>query len=140
MPALRNYHIFISHAWDYNDDYQTIKRWLNETPYFLWTDNSVPITRPLPTRTNAELRKELRERIATSSCVIILAGMYAAYSEWIDYEMVTAAAYEKPIIAVIPWAQERIPIKIQQCACTMIHWQSSSVVQAVRDYAIDRTE
>ena len=100
----------------------------------------MPITRPLPTRTNAELRKELRERIATSSCVIILAGMYAAYSEWIDYEMVTAAAYEKPIIAVIPWAQERIPIKIQQCACTMIHWQSSSVVQAVRDYAIDRTE
>lgn len=85
------------------------------------------------------MRKELQKRIAASSCIIILAGMYAAYSEWIDYEIVTAAAYRKPIIAVIPWAQERIPMKIRQYASTMIRWQSNSVVQAVRDYAIDKT-
>ena len=137
--TLRNYHIFISHAWDYNIQYETIKGWLNKTPYFLWTDYSVPISKPLDTRTDAELRKKLRERIAASSCVIILAGMYAAYSKWIDYEINMAVEYKKPIIAVKPWGQERIPVKIQNNATEMIGWNSDSVVHTVRLYAIDRT-
>lgn len=30
MPSLRNYHILISHSWDYDSDYQKIKGWLDE--------------------------------------------------------------------------------------------------------------
>ena len=47
MPSLRDYHILISHSWDYSSDYQTIKGWLNDAKNFDWTDYSVPLTKPL---------------------------------------------------------------------------------------------
>lgn len=80
MPSLRNYHILISHSWDYNSHYETISGWLNATPYFSWTDYSVPITRPLTVSGVNDLKQKIRNRISLCSCVIILSGMYVAYS------------------------------------------------------------
>ncbi|MBR3170857.1 MAG: TIR domain-containing protein [Lachnospiraceae bacterium] len=136
MPSLRNYHILISHSWDYNRHYETIKGWLNASPYFLWTDYSVPITNPLNVNGVNELKQKIRNRISLCSCVIILSGMYVAYSNWIDFEIDTAVAMGKPIIGVKPWGQERIPAKVQNNADIMVGWNSSSIVEAVREYAL----
>lgn len=136
MPSLRNYHIMISHSWDYNKHYKTISDWLNATPCFLWTDYSVPITRPLSVNGTNDLKLKLRNRISLCSCVIILSGMYVTYSEWIDFEIDTAVSMGKPIIGVKPWGQERIPTKVQDNADIMIGWNSASVVDAVRRYAL----
>ena len=136
MPSLRNYHILISHSWDYNNHYETISGWLNDTPYFLWTDYSVPITRPLTVSGVNELKQKIRNRISLCSCIIILSGMYVAYSDWIDFEIDTAVSMGKPIIGVKPWGQERIPTKVQDNADIMIGWNSASVVDAVRRYAV----
>lgn len=136
MPSLRNYHILISHSWDYNNHYETISGWLNDTPYFLWTNYSVPITRPLTVSGVNELKQKIRNRISLCSCVIILSGMYVAYSDWIDFEIDTAVSMGKPIIGVKPWGQERIPTKVQDNADIMIGWNSNSVVDAVRRYAL----
>ena len=62
--------------------------------------------------------------------------MYAKYSRWIDFEIDTAVAMDKPIIGIRPWGQERVPIKIQENADIMIGWNSAPLVQAVRDHAI----
>ena len=62
--------------------------------------------------------------------------MYVDYSEWIDFEIETAKAYHKPIIGVKPWGQERTPLEVQEDADVMVGWNSASVVQAVRDYAL----
>lgn len=75
-------------------------------------------------------------RIALCSCVIILSGMYVAYSEWIDYEIDTAIELGKPIIGVRPRGQEKTPSKVSNNADVMVGWNSNSVVQAVRDYAL----
>ena len=42
----------------------------------------------------------------------------------------------KPIIGVKPRSQERIPTKVSNNADVMVGWNSNSVVQAVRDYAL----
>jgi hypothetical protein len=136
MPNLRNYHILISHSWDYNTDYETIKGWLDNASYFEWTDYSVPLSHPLDVSSKRELKEKLHNRISLCSCVIILSGMYVAYSEWIDYEIDTAVALGKPIIGVKPRGQERIPSKVSDNADIMVGWNSSSVVQAVRNYAL----
>lgn len=133
---LRNYHIFISHSWDYSYHYETIKNWLTNAPYFTWTNYSVPITNPLDVNSTRELKQKLYNRISNSSCVIILSAMYAKYSRWIDFEIDTAVAMDKPIIGIRPWGQERVPIKIQDNAAIMIGWNSAPLVQAVRDHAI----
>lgn len=61
--------------------------------------------------------------------------MYANYSGWIDYEIDEAVRMGKPIIAVEPWGQERIPYKISSCATVIVGWNSSSVINAIRMYA-----
>lgn len=136
MPSLRNYHILISHSWDYNSDYETIKGWLDDAKNFKWTNYSVPLSKPLDVDSKKELKNKLRTRIEKCSCVIILSGMYVSYSEWIDYEIDTAIELGKPIIGVKPRGQERIPSKVSDNADVMVGWSSNSVVQAVRDYAL----
>ncbi|NJE44271.1 TIR domain-containing protein [Massilimicrobiota sp. SW1139] len=136
MSSLRNYHILISHSWDYNSDYETIKGWLNDAKYFMWSNYSVPLSNPLDVNSKKELKNKLRTRIEKCSCIIILSGMYVSYSEWIDYEIDVAIELEKPIIGVKPRGQERIPSKVSENANVMVGWNSNSVVQAVRDYAL----
>ncbi|WP_317437272.1 TIR domain-containing protein [Thomasclavelia spiroformis] len=136
MPSLKNYHILISHSWDYNSDYETIKGWLDDAKYFTWSNYSVPLSNPLDVDSKKELKNKLRTRIEKCSCIIILSGMYVSYSEWIDYEIDTAIELGKPIIGVKPRGQERIPSKVSDNADVMVGWNSNSVVQAVRDYAL----
>lgn len=136
MSSLKNYHIMISHSWDYNEHYQKVSSWLDDALYFEWTDYSVPIDKPLDVSGSKELKEKLKDRIAKCSCVIILSGMYVAYSEWIDYEIDTAKEMHKPIIGVEPWGQERIPSKVSDNADKVVGWNSSSVIQAVRNYAL----
>ena len=64
MPQLRDYHILISHSWDYSSDYETIKGWLNSASYFDWTDYSVPLSNPLDVHSKRELKEKLRNRIS----------------------------------------------------------------------------
>ncbi len=136
MPSLRDYHIMISHSWDYNADYETIKGWLDDAKNFTWTNYSVPLSKPLDTKSKKELKEKLRTRISLCSSIIILSGMYVSYSEWIDYEIDTALELGKPIIGVKPRGQERIPTKVSNNADVMVGWNSASVVQAVRDYSL----
>ena len=136
MPSLRNYHVFISHSWSYPDPYETVKGWLDNASNFSWSDYSVPFYDPLDANTKKELKKQIREQIASCSCVVILSGMYAAYSEWMGFEIDAAVEMGKPIIGVKPWGQERIPAKVSDNADVMVGWNSSSVVQAIRDYSL----
>lgn len=136
MPNLRNYHILISHSWDYDDDYRVIKRWLDDANLFLWSDYSVPLTNPIDARSTVDLKEKIHSKIVNCSCVIVLAGMYAAYSKWIDYEIDEAVRLKKPIIGVAPRGQQHIPFKIQAEAKEVVRWNSASVVNAVRKYAV----
>lgn len=132
------YNIFISHAWKYSNQYYQVVQWLNEAQdegKLVWKNYSVPSHDPLVDPGTAvgktKLKNELKQQISPASKVIILAGMYAAHSEWIDFEIDTAVSYSKYIIGVKPWGQERIPSKISSNASIMVGWNKSSVVNAV---------
>lgn len=126
------YHIFISHAWLYNEPYNTLVKWINNDTDIQWANYSVPIENPIDTNKKRELKQKLTNKIALSNVVIILAGMYAAYSEWIDYEIDEAVRMGKYIIGVRPWGQERIPKKVQDNATIMVGWNSKSVTDAIK--------
>ena len=77
------YNIFISHAWHYSEQYNKIVEWLNSYSFIEWKNYSVPKENPLHSRNNTELKNDLTNQMRPASCVIILSGMYAAYSYWI---------------------------------------------------------
>ena len=69
--------------------------------------------------------------------VIILAGVYATYSKWIDIEIDLAKAgfsNPKPIIAIRPRGNERISERVRRAADRIVGWNTESIVSAIRDF------
>ncbi len=135
MPELKTRTIFISHAWRYNQHYETVVKWFNEAANFSWKNCSVPSDVALPDKSSAGLSAGMTRQISPAQVVIILGGMYAAHSAWIEYEINEAIRMKKTIIGVAPWGQEKIPVIVQNASvCPVVRWNSASVIQAVRDY------
>lgn len=126
------YHIFISHAWHRSEHYDKIIEWLDDSS-LSYINYSVPKENPLHSGNKTKLKEDLTEQIRPSSCVIILGGMYAAYSDWIEYEINEAIRMGKYIIGVKPWGQERMPQIIQDNASVIVGWNSSSVIDAIKN-------
>lgn len=135
MPQLKNYRLLISHAWSYSGHYIRIKNWLDHGAYFKWSNHSISADSPVKTATDQELKTKLTQQISGCSAIIVVAGMYANYSQWIDYEIAEALRLNKPIIGLRPWGSEKTPAKIKNNATVLVNWNAASLVNAVRNYA-----
>lgn len=134
MPELKTRALFISHAWSYEHHYNQLVLWFNGASNFSWKNCSIPSTDGFTEKTSKALSEAMTRQISPAQGVIILAGMYAAHSDWIQYEIAEAVRMNKVIIGVRPWGAERVPVSIQNAAAVMVNWQSASIIQAVRDY------
>ena len=136
MPALKTYDLFISHAWRYHDDYYRIVNLLDNAPFFKWRNYSVPEHDPKDAGSKSKLQEALRRQMRPANAFLILAGMYAAYSDWIDFEIDFGLELDKPMIGVRPWGQQRVPKKVSESVDTMVGWNTSSIVDAIRKYSL----
>ena len=138
MPSLRTYSDFVSHAWRYGGDYERMVDLLNDAPSFSWRNLSVPRANRFETSTDAELAEELRDQMRTAHVVLILGGVYVSHSKWIQKEIDLARGYwttAKPIVGVRPWGSTNLPAAVTASAETIVGWNTSSVVQAIRAYS-----
>jgi MTH538 TIR-like domain (DUF1863) len=138
MPELNTYRLFISHSWAYGDAYDKLLKFFNEHPNFLWANYSVPKNDPVHNASNdIQLYNAIKAQIAPVNCVVILAGVYSTYSKWINKEIEISKTYfNKPIIAVEPWASEKTSKIVKDCADEIVKWQSKSIVDAIRKHSI----
>jgi hypothetical protein len=116
----RTYRLFISHAWDYKDEYKCLVALLKLDPSFLWDDLSIPQENPLTAllqlpKSYRYLVRQIDERILQVDCIVVLAGMYVAHRGWIQSEIEAAKEFGKPIIAVKPRGNERFPVAVRLC-------------------------
>ena len=133
MPKLHRYKIFISHAWEYNTDYYRLIDRLDMTPNFLYANYSVPKHDPVDANNNKKLAEELRQQIRPVEVVIILGGMYVAYSNWIQFEIDFAQYLDKPILGVKPWGAQRMPQAVQNEANEVVGWNAQTIAKAIRE-------
>lgn len=132
----KTYRLFISHSWAYGDAYDKILAFFKAQNLDFY-NHSVPINDPIHTNgTDKQLREVIDTKIKGTSCVIILAGVYSSYSKWIQKEIEIAKAYNKPIIAVEPWASEKTSQIVKINADIIVKWQSKSVVDAIIKYSV----
>jgi hypothetical protein len=47
-----------------------------------------------------------------------------------------AAAYDKPIIGLKPWGNQRVSAIVQDSAAELVNWSTGSIVSAIRRYAL----
>jgi len=131
--TIRIYKLFLSHAWDYGDDYDRLVRLLNNADGFHWRNLSVPTNDRIHRLSEgAEIRAALAFYIRKADCVLICAGMYCAHREWIQAEIDIAQEFGKPIVGIELWGQERTPLEVQESASTMVGWSTDSILSAVR--------
>ncbi len=134
MPLLKTRKIFISHAWKYDEHYWKVVKWLNDAPNFSWENCSVPEHDSCPDDSSTEALIEcMNSQIGRADCIVVLGGMYTAYSGWIEYEITKAHLDNKSIVGVRPWGQERLPKIMQDYANVIVGWNQSSVVDAIRN-------
>jgi len=133
-------HVFISHSWAYSDHYDTLSSWIFEKSWSVGQasldlrDFSVPKDDPIhDAPTKRELREAIYNQIKRSHVIVIPTGMYASYSEWIQKEIDGSIEYEKPILAVNPWGQQRKASVVSGAAAMTVGWNSQSVVNGIWD-------
>jgi hypothetical protein len=136
MPALRRYRVFISHAWRYDADYYRVEGFLNSARNFDWENLSVPSHEGIGADDTEELEKSLRDQMRPANAFVIIAGMYVAHSDWIDFEIAFARRIGRPIIGVIPRGNVLVPRAVQNAATEMVGWTTDSIVDAIRRHAL----
>ena len=134
---MRTYNLFISHSWTYGNEYENLVNLLRTRPYFSFRNSSVPKNDPLHTNgTDRQLYNAIKNKISPSSVVLILAGVYATYSKWIDKEIYIAQEefhFRKPIVAIEPWGSEKTSAKVKEAADKVVKWNTDSIVSAIRE-------
>jgi len=131
------YNLFISHSWAYGDAYEKLTKLLDNASYFSYRNYSVPKDDPIHNAPNqAALYEAIKRQISPSQVILILAGVYATYSKWIDKEIriaMTEFPSPKPIVAIQPWGAERTSQKVKDAADRIAGWNTSSIVSAIRE-------
>lgn len=138
MSALKTYDLFLSHVWrrTQNGEYYRLVALLNDASYFRWRDYSVPEHDPLGRQSNTQLRRALDRQIAPVNCFLVIAGMYVNHRQWIQTELDIAGRYGKPVIAISPLGQQRIPLAVRAAAHEIVGWRTTSVVAAIRRWSL----
>lgn len=128
------YNLFISHSWAYGETYDNLVKLLNAKPYFYYKNYSVPKDDPIHNAgSDWELKEAIKRQMQPASCIIILAGVYATYSKWINIEIELAKSMNKKIIAVQPWSAEKTSLKVKDAADRIVSWNTNSIVDAIRE-------
>ena len=133
---MRTFHLFISHSWTHSDAYERLRGLLDNRSYFDYIDYSVPKDDPVHTNgTDAELEQAITNHMRPCQVIVVLAGVYASYSKWIDKEIAIAEAgfsNRKSILAIRPWGSERISRRVSDAADEVVAWNTDSIVAAIR--------
>lgn len=133
---MREYRIFISHAWRYSQEYERLVRLLASYPWFKYRNYSVPSYRPLKVSSEQELVQALYRQIRPVHIVIVLSGLNVNYRYWIQKEIEIALTLGKLIIGIKPWGRKRVPELIKIVANEIVGWNTKSIVNAIRRNAL----
>ena len=129
------YNLFISHSWTYSNQYEGLVRLLDSKQSFEYKNYSVPKDDPIHNMgTDAQLRDAIGSQMKPASCVLILAGVYATYSKWINIEINLVKRMGKKIIAIEYWGSERTSSVVKSSADEVVKWNTDSIVRAIRGW------
>jgi len=130
----KNRNLFISHSWAYGDAYEKLVRMLNNAPRFVYSNYSVPKHDPVHEAPNTQaLYDAIKAKVRFCDVVLIMAGVYSTYSDWINKEITIAKTdFNKPLLAVKPWATKRVSTTVANAADEIAAWNSNSIVSAIR--------
>lgn len=131
-------HVFISHAWKYSEHYETLADWIFNENWSVgqasldFRNYSVPKDDPIHNADNdKQLKEAILKQIAMSHVIVIPTSMYTNYSKWIQKEIDGSMEYDKPILAVNPWGQQRTSSVVANSASKLVGWNKESIINGI---------
>lgn len=133
-------HVFISHSWSYSDVYDQLHEWIFEPAHRFgqasldFRNFSVPKDNPISNpANNKQLKMAIKRKIAPCHVIIVPTGRYINHSQWIRFEIKVAQKYNKPILAVDPWGQQRASRVVTDAAYARVGWNRGPLVKTIWD-------
>lgn len=127
----KNPRIFISHSWDFDNDYWKLIQNLGNYD-FDYYNHSIDKGKALNAKTSKEIEEGVRRKIKGCSKVLILAGTYAT-REWIKKELEIARELNKEIIVVKPRGKNTVPNHLKYKADKIVGFNSKKVIEEIKD-------
>lgn len=129
------YDLFVSHSWKHDSDYDGLIELLNEKNHFSYRNYSVTKKEKVEGKSDRALKRHIKNKqIKPASVVIVIAGMYSTYSDWIGKEVRIAEELDKPILSVKPWGAERTSYITNKADATA-GWNKTTIVREIRNLA-----
>jgi len=126
--------IFVTHAWEPNDDYLRVFEYLESARNFYYRNSSTPERRPMGDK--EVIREDLRRQIAPAEAVIGLASLYERQHELLVFQLTFAQACNKPVILLKTFGLQRpVPKSLADLASETVDWDERALVDAVRRLA-----
>lgn len=126
--------LFVAHLWAEDDDYHRIFEYIESADKFFYRNTSKPD--PRPPGDKEALREALRQQITAAEIVIVPAALYRRSTEWVEFQMHCAKAFDKPLIALEPFGgKDTIAPAVQELADEMVPWDQRQLVDAIKRQA-----
>ena len=135
-------------GWPVHTIFSSVIHGATATPTTNWRNSSIQdptfpskttrcqkMIRFIPTAPNKQLYDAIKNKIQLTHVVVIMAGVYASYSKWINKEIkIAQGAFvtATPILAVTPWGAERTSTIVNDAADLIVGWNSESIVKGIR--------
>ena len=135
---MKQYHLFISHSWTHSDHYKGLVNLLDQASGFQYTNFSIPKDDPAHVGSKKELSRAIIDQMESCGILLVLAGVYATYSKWIEKEMNIARSSfpaPKPILAIKPFGGSSISKEVRAKAKLIVNWETKSIVDAIKELA-----
>jgi hypothetical protein len=131
----KQHEIFISHSWKYENDLINLRNLLTTRSYFNVNFREVSQDVAINSENANYIKAVLKQRILASNVFLAIAGVYATYSDWMEWEIKTAKANGIRVIGVVPWGQVRVSSTVSGLADEVVNWNTESIVNAIRRHS-----
>jgi hypothetical protein len=126
--------VFVAHGFQRSDDYLRVFEYLESSHNFYYVNCGVPDY--TGNQDIESMRSELRKQINLAEVVIIPAGLYAEFRDWIEFELACAKSFGKPIILLEFFGlKEKLPVQLDALADEKVEWNERSMADAIRRQA-----
>jgi hypothetical protein len=134
MSQANPFRVFVTHAWDNNDDYLRVFEYLESANNFFYKNCSTPDQ--MPAGDKEALRESLRQQIAPAEVVIALASLAETNRDLLQFQMIFAQAAHKPVVLMKTFGSAAPVAKvIAELAHEVVDWDARTLVDSIKRQA-----
>jgi hypothetical protein len=135
MDSREPVRIFVTHAWQEDDDYLRVFEYLEGARRFRYSNSSA--LSPVPGEPNSEPEREaFRRQIASAEAVVALGALLASHAQQLRFQLECAHGLKRPVIMLPPFGQDlKLPLAFRGLANREVSWNDRELVDALLELA-----